>query len=233
MARVLYSASISEFKGSVKGNTFQRNSSGTIVKGRNLQRFSSSKDQTEAQNRLGRVSSLWNALSPVYKNNWQNDAPFYTRYDFYGRSKKLSGFQWFQLCNNNMLLCGQPTFEDSSSPWVAPTLPLTAQYLTSSDFGFNITGGYDASNSTIVVVASPAVQSTVLASRIPKKIIALLTGSTFTNVDLTYYWESTYYVSYGDLYANSKFVIQVCMYIIDHSTGVSSQYIFMPYFIPA
>lgn len=233
MARVLYSASISEFKGSVKGNTFQRNSAGTIVKARNLQRFSPSDLQVNAQNRLGQVCGLWANLSPGKKDDWNSNAPFYTRYDFYGNAKKLSGFQWFQSCNNNMVLIGRAPFSDCPSPLTPLSVPSAGEFANATNFGISFIGGYDASNSTVVFVATAPVQNVLLSSRLPKRILTMLSGSTLTTVNLTSYWESVFGMDYSALYASSTFVIQVCIFVINHDNGVSSQFGFHAVIVPA
>lgn len=226
MARILYTGSVAELRGSIAGSTYQRNASGTIAKSKNNQRFSSSVDQSLAQQRFAQIATLWNGISGAFKAEWQSNASVFDRTDFYGRVKKLNGFQWFQLVNNNLLQVGASTQDEPYTDFDPIALPLFNIDIDSSTLDFRFSVNQDLTNYYVMCFASAPCSSVQQSSRIQKLFIKKFTGNPITTVSLLSEYESTFGVTWSSLLASSTFILQLSFFTISLINGVSSQYTF-------
>lgn len=226
MARIQYTGSVSEIRGSIAGSTYQRNASGTIIKSKNNQRFSSSVNQSLAQQRFAQISTLWNNISGAFKAEWQGNADVFSRTDFYGRVKKLNGFQWFQLVNNNLLQVEAPTQSEPFTDFNPIALPTFNIDIDSSTLDFRFSVSQDLTNYYVMCFASAPCSSVQQSSRIQKLFIKKFTGNPITTVSLLSEYESTFGINWATLIGSSTFILQLSFFTISLLNGISSQYSF-------
>lgn len=224
MARILYSSIADELRGSIQGNTFQRNASGTIVKGRNLQRFSSSPEQNARQAYFTEVATYWSSLSLTDRLNWQEEGILHSRTDFYGRVKNLSGFQWFMLLNSNRLLTGQSMLTVPPIDWTVTAVPSFSVTIDSGDFTFDFTVSQDLTDWNLIIMASAPNKSGSFQSRVHKLIMVNVTGNTVSSIDLSSYYIAKFGIDARDLVGTSNAAIFMNVYSVKRATGMSSQY---------
>lgn len=226
MARIQYTGSVSEIKGSVAGSTFQRNASGTIVKSKNNQRFSSSVNQGLAQQRFAQLATRWNGISGAFKEEWQGNADVFSRTDFYGRVKKLNGFQWYQLVNQNLTLIGDALQDEPYTDFNPIALPTFSIYTSSTNFDFIFSSAQDLTDYYVMVYASAPCSSVQQSSRIQRLLISQFTGNPISTVSLLANYESIFGLNWASLVASSSFIVQLNCFTINRINGISSQFTF-------
>lgn len=121
MARIKYSALVSDIRGIVGGNVFSRNKGGgyvrTFVKPNN--------PQTEAQQIqrliLGSIATEWRQLTEQQRTNWNLAALDFPYKDKLGEDKTYSGQQLFMKLNSTLVAIGQPFSKSTPSPVEMPS----------------------------------------------------------------------------------------------------------------
>lgn len=106
MARIIYSTHVDEIKGSIGGLTFHRNTSGSIVALKPVNRNISTKVQNEGKSNFTQLTSLWNSLSSGDKEGWRDELIGFTFVNRYNESKERTGFNYFMSTNVGRLLLG-------------------------------------------------------------------------------------------------------------------------------
>jgi len=134
MARIKYSALVSDVRGIVGGNVFSRNKGGgyvrTFVKPNN--------PQTERQQIqrliLGAVAGLWRTLTEEQRITWGAAASDFPYKDKLGEDKTYSGQQLFMKFNSFLKAIGIAAKTNAPAPVEMPTAVLSASDSTPLDF---------------------------------------------------------------------------------------------------
>lgn len=108
MALVQYGGGITNFRGSIVGNTFQRNRAGEIVRARGPRTGRASQSQAEAAGITAATTFMWSNLAAGFKPQWNDFASQHPHVDKFGTTRILSGFNYFTLINSNLLRIGSP-----------------------------------------------------------------------------------------------------------------------------
>ena len=224
MARVLYTGSVAEFRGSVAGSTFQRNSAGTIVKAKNNQRFSSSVLQLGSQQSFAQIVSLWNNINPSFKPEWNDFATDNARTNFYGRVLHLNGFQWFNLINRNLITIGLSPISEPPSDANVFTLPGFYIDFDSTTITLHFSSPANLTNAYVLVFATSPTSRTAIQSRVQKLFITKFTGNPVSSADLTAGWEAAFGTSWASIVSSGIFTIGFSIYTISKLNGVSSAF---------
>lgn len=224
MARVLYTGSVSEIRGSVAGSTYQRNPSGTIVKNKNNQRFSSSNNQLLSQQSFSQIATMWSGISAGNKDEWNAFAHTFSRTDFYSRVKSLNGFQWFGSINRNLLLVGAATLDAPPADANVIALPTFTLTYSSSTLDFNFLTPQDLTSYYVVCFATAPTNSIAFASRTQKLFLKRFTGNPISTVSLKSEYEALYGVNWSDLFTLNTCVVKFNFFTVSLLNGVSSAY---------
>jgi hypothetical protein len=226
MARIQYTGSVSEMKGSVAGSTFQRNASGTIVKSKNNQRFSSSVLQSLAQQRFTQMATKWNGISGSFKAEWQAMSGLYSRTDFYGRVKKLNGYQWFQLVNQNLSMIGASPQSEPYINFNPIALPLFQIDANVSTLDFRFSSPQDCSNYYVVLFATAPCSSVQQSSRIQRLFVKLFTGNPVGTVSFLNEYQNIFGIDWASIVDSGNFIVQINAFTINIANGISSPFTF-------
>lgn len=95
MARVIYSALVTEIKGSVGGTTFQRNAYGFTIKNKPAMINPKSDRQNRSKKYLSITTQYWRQLTDSSRASWAAFANTYPQYSKHNSNSQLSGFAVF------------------------------------------------------------------------------------------------------------------------------------------
>jgi hypothetical protein len=99
MAQAKYGTIITELKGSIGGNTFQRNGYTTIVKTRRGPKRATTVSQNTIHNLLSLLTRRWATLTVAQQQAWRDFAAAHPVDDPFGQPKVLLGINWYVKIN--------------------------------------------------------------------------------------------------------------------------------------
>ena len=106
MARVQYGTIVTELKGKVAGQVFQRGSTGFVLRNKNSRKGSDSLIRSASARLLTRVSSSWRDLTDEERTQWSGGAVNWPFVDKFGVPYTGSGYQYYMAFNRNRLQIG-------------------------------------------------------------------------------------------------------------------------------
>lgn len=203
MARVTYGESITEYTGSIGGVTFLRNASGPIAKLRSNPPVNPSPYQSTYQTNLAKLVAYWPTLSQYNKHDWDLFAAAHLHTTPWGKSKTLSGYQWFLSINLNRLL-------DRLSP--LPAAPAFVAYQAPDNFTFTYTSlelrcnwdpPYSPINTLKIFLTLPLRQSSLKLRRSLFYVGKDVSGGPFPTLVLTTQFEALANITWADFWNTS------------------------------
>lgn len=222
MAIVQYGAIVTEIKGSIGGWTFQKNPSGSIIRLRPRQKRVPTEKQSAQRNKFIRYLCGWQRLIQVEKNLWNDYASLFTKVNPFGRSKTLTGQNWYQSINSNRNLVGLTTL---SSPPIHE-LPCDVQDFTiNMDYNtFSITFDppFDPADASLIIRTTYPI---TISSRSIEQYIKLtktITSGPFSTIDLKTAWENTHGITYPPSLDSYSFSIAILVQTLKKSSGIAS-----------
>lgn len=105
-ALILFGGGVSEMRGSIGGSVFSRNSSGAYARNRTKPVNPNTDKQSSIRALFSTIAQYWRTLSEGEKITWNSLAPTFPRVNRLGQTVPLTGFQLFQKCNTNNIVCG-------------------------------------------------------------------------------------------------------------------------------
>ena len=126
MAKIKYSALVSDMRNKLNGSVMSKNRYGSYVRNKVTPVNPQTSYQQAVRQRLGSLSSAWRNLSQAQRVAWaetSKNAPFT---DIFGDSKVLDGKSFFVKLNSNLLGIGLP--EQPNAPVLSeiPSIAFTA-----------------------------------------------------------------------------------------------------------
>lgn len=106
MAKIKFSALVTDASGSVGGNIFSRNASGPYVKSFTMPHNPNTAKQQAVRTKFAILISLWKALTPAQQQLWADAAPQYPKTDSLGQSGVYTGQQLYNKCNQTLAIVG-------------------------------------------------------------------------------------------------------------------------------
>ena len=109
MAKTKIAAPLAGIRGTVGGLIYSANGSGTFVRAWNPPSNPKTVNQMIERSYLARMSSLWAALSPTQRSDWDDFAALWAQAltDSLGQTYYISGWLWFVKCNIRLLRVGR------------------------------------------------------------------------------------------------------------------------------
>lgn len=214
MARVQFGALITEITGSIGGFTFQKNSSGNVIRLRPTGKKKQSDKQTAQQAQLTSVLSAWQNLTFVQKQLWNDYAFLYPKTNAYGQTKSVTGLNWFTSINQNLKLISQPQVQEPPLH-LLPIAPGTYNFLLTSDtFKIIFVPVFNPTTESLLIRATRPLSSTSQALQKDFRLIHVLNSPPFSEIDLKGIWSNYFNIPYppssdGDCY-NIAIMVQTC-----------------------
>ena len=221
MALVTYGGGVTEFSGSLAGNTFQRTRAGQIVRTRSTRPSRSTTPMTITQSNTYSLMHQWRTLTEEQQGQWNTFAGIHTRINIFGQQKTLSGCNYFISINSNLLLCGSavivnpPTF---NAPITIKTLELVA-------VAGNISANYEMEDSVIntrfIIMSTPPIQGTTLSFRQALRQTEIFTPVLNEDHDFTDAWQTRHSLAMPPS-DPANFNVGLLAYTINNVTGLNS-----------
>jgi hypothetical protein len=124
MAKVKFSALISEMRNKLNGSVFSKNRAGNYLRNKVTPVNPQTSFQQAARNLLTSFSQAWRALTQAQIAAWNNAVENFQTTDIFGDSRKPSGKNLYSKLNINLALVGVAAINDPPLPGSveAPTL---------------------------------------------------------------------------------------------------------------
>lgn len=221
MARVQYGEMITALRGSLSGNSFQRNASGEIVRSRAVRAKQSTPRMTNAQLSQANWINVWRSIGLSHQANWNTFALAHTRDDLFGRTKNLSGFNWFNTINANRAIAGNAFLEDPPD-YVLPDFNDTLDVvLIGAALGINYTLVSLTVETWLGILLTPPLQNTTTSFRQASRLVYTAPATAAEDLDLASQWSAYFDLPFPPS-DPASFRIGALLYTINADTGLTS-----------
>ena len=163
MARVKFSALVSEMRNKLNGSVFSKNRGGNYLRNKVTPVNPQSLYQTQKRSIFGGISSLFRSLTSAQVNAWNDAAQDFPYTDIFGDSKILSGHQLHQKLNTNLAQISVPPLSNPPTPRTieAVSWVLAAFALSTSSFQIELGFGSGSPTDYYIIEATPPVPVSV------------------------------------------------------------------------
>ena len=188
MARIVYT--LGELKGSVGGLTFQQNSSGKIVRQRpQVSKTSTIKQQQAHQNHISLLKT-YQALSNADKDLWNTFASTYTKVNKFGEDKQLTGQNWYESLNWQLLHRSLSLFDVPPTHTLPAACPSFTIGMTADSISVHVADDYPFTDIELNIWTTiPTTRQKVTVNQI-RKFVTSMTGESDNPLDITTAWEN-------------------------------------------
>jgi hypothetical protein len=219
MAKVKFSALISEMRNKLNGSVFSRNRGGAYLRNKVTPLNPQTAAQVEARSLLAQFSQGWRSLTQVQRDAWSAAVSNWTTTDVFGDSVKPTGATLYIRLNINISIAG-------GTPINTPPAPLGVVALESLSLEAAVTGdlfeiGFTAApvpaGHAMVVESTACLSPGISNANSQFRFISLLSATSASPADA--YPEQA--AKFGDLVAGQKVFVRAKM--IRLATGETSQ----------
>lgn len=113
MARIKYSALVSDMRNSLNGSTLSKNRAGNYIRNKVTPVNPRTAHQQANRALFGALSSQWKSLSPAQRASWAAATKNFPYTDIFGDQKELDGKSLFIKFNANLQNAGQPIIQSA------------------------------------------------------------------------------------------------------------------------
>lgn len=131
MAKIKYSALVSDMRNKLNGSVMSKNRYGSYVRNKVTPTNPQTIQQVNARNRLATWSQAWRGLTQSQRNGWITGAGSFPVIDIFGDSKILAGNALYTQLNVNLALVGASSIDDLPTPVAIPAI--TALSVTAAE----------------------------------------------------------------------------------------------------
>lgn len=122
MAKILYSALVSDMRNKLNGSVMSKNRYGSYVRNKVTPTNPQTTAQVAARNRLATWSQAWRGITQPQRNGWISGASNFPIIDIFGNSKILAGNALFTQLNVNLALIAASSIDDLPTPVAIPAI---------------------------------------------------------------------------------------------------------------
>ena len=219
MAKIKFSALVSDIRNSLNGSTFARNRGGNYFRNKTSPVNRQTPAQMALRNAFGSISQAWQGLSDAQRQTWNDAVGDYAYTDQFGDLRQLSGAQLHQQLNQNLAVVGVAPIQEA--PLKVPVFQLgTASVITSEatqDMDLTLTPGPLPSNVRVVVQATRPVSAGRAFLKNEYRTIHVINGGTsVTALDIS----SFYAARFATYTAGQRIGYRI--WVVDTNTGIKS-----------
>lgn len=215
MAKIKFSALVSDLRGKLNGSVFSKNRSGNYIRNK----VTPVNPQTAAQSRVrsmfGKISQAWRSLSDAQRASWNNSVQKFAETDIFGDMRNPSGKALFQKLNQNLLLVGQSMLNSCPSPADVGSFSIESVVFNEEQGGLTLTTVSDGSLLTYTVEATPPLSSGQTFAKNSFRRIGVYSSTGDTPIQLL----EDYEAKFGTLSGNPN--VQVQVFVTNGSGQVS------------
>jgi hypothetical protein len=219
MAKVTYTGIVESINGSIGGLTFQKNSSGDIVRLRPRSSKSSTYDQQLKQSIHVNLLHLYTALSDANKILWDAFAVSYPKTDKWGNSKILTGQQWFLSINYYQLLINSTTLSEPPAYAVPDAIDGLNVLLSYESIILDFTNDKVTTDTNIMIFATQPIVGSIRNSRPYFKYLTTCDFSELGTLDITDLWKAKFGLDWPVNSDELNFSIGAMAYTVNNVSG--------------
>lgn len=127
MAKIKYSALVSDMRNKLNGSVMSKNRYGSYVRNKVTPVNPQTAYQQEVRQRLGSLSQSWRELTVAQRNGWTERAKESPFTDIFGDTKTLDGKAFFIKLNSNLLSIGEQPISVAPQMVEMPTFSIIGQ----------------------------------------------------------------------------------------------------------
>lgn len=162
MAKVKYSALVSDMRNKLNGSVLSKNRAGNYIRNKTTPVNPQTSFQQANRQKLGAMSSAWNGLTEAQRASWRASVASFPYTDIFGDRKELDGKSLMIKLNMNLLNAGQAEIQTAPASVAIPELGITSGTATVSDgVGLVITPVTVPVGFSLLVYATPPVNGGV------------------------------------------------------------------------
>lgn len=222
MAIVQLGQFVTGIRGSIGGNTYQKNGAGTIIRTRSNPRSTSTINQQLSHQRHQKRLVAWSGLALSDRQQWNAYASLYPKQNKFGVSKRITGQNWFESVNSNLEIIGQPLL----------TLPPIHDLPNAvNTFGIIFIHGQlfisfdqpqDATNDTLLIWATPITSRSTLSVNQIRRLIGITGGGVIGGFSIGSMYANTFPGDSANIPLAVNKQIIVCIQTVHNTSGISS-----------
>jgi len=155
--KIKFGALVVDGRGKVGGHVASKNRAGSYIRTKVTPVNPNTSYQAGVRNALATQSAAWGALTEAQRLQWNDAVAAYQKTDIFGDLKKPSGFNLFQMLNNNLVRIGESALTVPPLPQEIPIIEtgvLTAA--TGAAIEVTFTNDPVITDSEVEVSATPA-----------------------------------------------------------------------------
>ena len=188
MAKVKYSALVSDMRNKLNGSVLSKNRAGNYIRNKVTPVNPQTAAQQANRQQLGSMSSAWNGLTESQRQSWRGAVASFPYTDIFGDRKELDGKSLMIKLNLNLLNAGQAQISSAPASVAIPELAIVSG--TATDAGtvsLNITPGTIPAGFSLLVYATPPVNGGVYFVKNKYRLLGTATATTGAVVLTTLY----------------------------------------------
>jgi hypothetical protein len=116
MAKIKFSALVSDMRGKLNGSVASHNRGGSYFRNKVTPVNPRSASQVAARSRFASFSQQWRTLTQVQIAAWNSAVGAYAKKNIFGNLKNPTGAQLFQKVNNNLVVSGGSAITSPAAP---------------------------------------------------------------------------------------------------------------------
>jgi hypothetical protein len=138
MAKIKYSALVSDMRNKLNGSVMSKNRYGSYVRNKVTPTNPQTTSQVAARNRLATWSQGWRGITQAQRQGWITGASGFPIIDIFGDSKILAGNALYTQLNVNLALIGATDIDDLPTPVAIPAITALSLSATSGTPAFSV-----------------------------------------------------------------------------------------------
>lgn len=215
MAKIKYSALVSDMRNKLNGSVMSKNRYGSYVRNKVTPVNPQSTAQQTVRQRLGSNSQAWRGLTEEQRQSWIEGAANFPVFDIFGDQKILSGSALFVSLNNNLAMIGAAALTTCPVPVAVPSNIIESVAADVSDTSIEIGFSLDPvpANFALVLQATPLITPGVNFVKNRYRFTTSLPAATATGADIYAAWNTLF----GSLVAGQKVFVRG--FLVSTTTG--------------
>jgi len=222
MGRIFYTGIVDKIEGSVNGSTFQANNAGNIIRSKPSPAYKCTAKQALRRGLFFNRVFSWNALSLGQQQLWNAFAALHTHSDFYGKSKTITGENWYISINSNLQIISEP-FVSVPPAYVLPAaVPAYSVIMNANNIYLNFSSPNDLTDHSLIIFTTPPVTASSPKLRNKLVLTSIINSGSVSSLSLKSDWQAAHGISYPSSSQKFRFKIAFMLFHIHKSSGISS-----------
>lgn len=219
MAKVKFSALISEMRNKLNGSVFSRNRGGAYLRNKVTPLNPQTAAQVEARSLLAQFSQSWRALTQVQRDAWSAAVSNWTTTDVFGDSVKPTGATLYIRLNINISIAGGTAISTPPAPIGVTALSLieveAAGPTNTVIVDFN--PAFVPADVAMIIEATPCLSPGISNANSQFRVVEVLEPGDSSPATIS----AAYLAKFGTIVAGQKMFVRAKM--VSRTTGETSQ----------